>query len=233
MTKFEEESKKELRNCGVIANSYSSFDSVPERAFEKGLVLKAGFLAYHLPWLEFAKNWHSDEEFQKLLEQNADWSQECKNINKINAQLTKENEDLKSQLQQQALPVVPEFVDKFLKSKPIFNIVKYPIPIEIITWANKQTGYMDLEINITYLVKLKANGYTVEKPQLFYLKHIDFCKTDKHYDWFIIKHSDGPLNHLRVEKGQNPSTIDCKFTQQEIDSMKTGSYEQIKVEGGE
>ena len=67
------------------------------------------------------------------------------------------------------------------------------------------------------------------KPQLFYLKHIDFCKTDKHYDWFTIKHSDGPLNHLRVEKGQKPSTIDCKFTQQEIDSMETGSYEKIEV----
>jgi len=77
------------------------------------------------------------------------------------------------------------------------------------------------------------DGYTVEKPQLFYLKHIDFCKTDKHYDWFTIKHSDGPLNHLRVEKGQKPSTIDCKFTQQEIDSMQTGSYELVSVEDGE
>ncbi|MCT3099976.1 DUF1642 domain-containing protein, partial [Lactococcus lactis] len=77
------------------------------------------------------------------------------------------------------------------------------------------------------------DGYTVEKPQLFYLKHIDFCKTDKHYDWFTIKHSDGLLNHLRVEKGQKPSTIDCKFTQQEIDSMQTGSYELVSVEDGE
>lgn len=75
-----------------------------------------------------------------------------------------------------------------------------------------------------------VNGYTVKKEKKYLLKHIDFCKTDKHYDWFTIKHSDGPLNHLRVEKGEKPSTIDCKFTQQEIDSMQTGSYEQIEVD---
>ena len=74
------------------------------------------------------------------------------------------------------------------------------------------------------------DGYTVEKEKKYLLKHIDFCKTDKHYDWFTIKHSDGPLNHLRVEKGEKPSTIDCKFTKQEIDSMQTGSYERIEVD---
>ena len=83
---------------------------------------------------------------------------------------------------------------------------------------------------IETLISMKLDGYTVEKEQKYLLKHIDFCKTDKHYDWFTIKHSDGPLNHLRVEKGEKPSTIDCKFTKQEIDSMQTGSYEQIEVE---
>ena len=84
--------------------------------------------------------------------------------------------------------------------------------------------------NFDTFLEAIVNGYTVEKEQKYLLKHIDFCKTDKHYDWFTIKFSDGPLNHLRVEKGEKPSTIDCKFTKQEIDSMETGSYEQIPVE---
>lgn len=46
----------------------------------------------------------------------------------------------------------------------------------------------------------------------------------------MLKHSDGPLNHLRVAKGGLPPTTDAYFTQQELDSLETGSYEQIPVE---
>ena len=138
---------------------------------------------------------------------------------------------------QQALPVVPEFVAEWIEIlktkglKPLKNPETYG-----------ETGFTEEKLqNIVFWISehqedyMRAwlDGYQVEKPQLFYLKHIDFCKTDKHYDWFTIKHSDGPLNHLRVEKGQKPSTIDCKFTQQEIDSMETGSYELVPVEDGE
>ncbi|MCT4406712.1 DUF1642 domain-containing protein [Lactococcus cremoris] len=136
--------------------------------------------------------------------------------------------------QQQALPVVREDVAEWIEIlktkglKPLKNPETY-----------EETGFTEETLqNIVFWISehqedyMRAwlDGYTVEKPKLFYLKHIDFCKTDKHDDWFTIKHSDGPLNHLRVEKGEKPSTIDCKFTQQEIDSMQTGSYEQIEVE---
>jgi hypothetical protein len=138
---------------------------------------------------------------------------------------------------QQALPVVREDVAEWIEIlktkglKPLKNPETYG-----------ETGFTEEKLqNIVFWISehqedyMRAwlDGYQVEKPQLFYLKHIDFCKTDKHYDWFTIKHSDGPLNHLRVEKGQKPSTIDCKFTQQEIDSMETGSYELVPVEDGE
>ncbi|ARE09508.1 DUF1642 domain-containing protein [Lactococcus lactis] len=133
--------------------------------------------------------------------------------------------------QQQALPVVPEEVTEWISEDIENNTVVEDILTIIITSDDKDLKEYGLWIKknpVTYVIA-RTLGYTVEKPQLFYLKHIDFCKTDKHYDWFTIKHSDGPLNHLRVEKGQKPSTIDCKFTQQEIDSMQTGSYEQIEV----
>ncbi|MCT0478576.1 DUF1642 domain-containing protein [Lactococcus cremoris] len=187
-------------------------------------------------------NWHSDEEFQQILEQNAELTRENNIVNQINSKLESQIADLKSQLQQQALPVVPEFVAEWIEIlktkglKPLKNPETYgetgfteETLQDIVFWISEhQEDYM----------RAWLDGYTVEKPQiekpqLFYLKHIDFCKTDRHYDWFTIKHSDGPLNHLRVEKGQKPSTIDCKFTQQEIDSMQTGSYELVPVEDGE
>ncbi|MDM5145844.1 hypothetical protein ICE98_02979 [Lactococcus lactis] len=137
----------------------------------------------------------------------------------------------KLKLQQQALPVVPDFIGKLINTFGAPEDGKH---------INYSASYLEFQKELdwidnhqkTWLTALLI-GFRVEKPQLFYLKHIDFCKTDKHDDWFTIKHSDGPLNHLRVEKGEKPSTIDCKFTQQEIDSMQTGSYEQIPVEDGE
>ncbi|QSQ99554.1 DUF1642 domain-containing protein [Lactococcus garvieae] len=150
------------------------------------------------------------------------------------AEFKREIEKLKSQLekQQPEIPEVPQFVGEWLDRKPLYAINGF-IPVEIIEWSKKQTGYADIGMNINHLLKLKVNGYTVAKEKRFYLKHIDFCKRDKDYDWYMIKHSDGPLNHLRVEKGTLPPTVDTYFTQQEIDSMETGSYELVPVEDGE
>ena len=133
--------------------------------------------------------------------------------------------------QQQALPVVPEFVAVAIEKDKQANISISDVFEATFSYENHHLTEAGLwtKNNPEKYIIARNIGYTVEKPQLFYLKHIDFCKTDKHYDWFTIKHSDGPLNHLRVEKGEKPSTIDCKFTQQEINSMQTGSYEQIEV----
>lgn len=141
-------------------------------------------------------------------------------------------------LQQQALPVVPEFVGEWLEhcqknkksiSYALHDMFLRDFLLERFGDDDSRVRWLSNSSNQDSLARAWLDGYTVEKQQLFYLKHIDFCKTDKHYDWFTIKHSDGPLNHLRVEKGEKPSTIDCKFTQQEIDSMQTGSYEKIEV----
>ncbi|MEG1045894.1 DUF1642 domain-containing protein, partial [Carnobacterium sp.] len=67
------------------------------------------------------------------------------------------------------------------------------------------------------------DGYTVEKPQLFYLKNKltgKYLRKSKHTK------DDWNEDIDRVETVNNKT----KFTQQEIDSMQTGSYEQIKVE---
>ncbi|MCT0079171.1 DUF1642 domain-containing protein [Lactococcus lactis] len=173
----------------------------------------------------------ADEEYQELFDKysnlNDSYEKEVIRSFKLESQII----DLKSQLQQQALPVVPECVAGAIAWDEQMDNSIAKILKDIFTASDKGLKEAGLWVknNPEKYIIARNIGYTVEKPQLFYLKHIDFCKTDKHYDWFTIKHSDGPLNHLRVEKGQKPSTIDCKFTQQEIDSMQTGSYEKIEV----
>ncbi len=85
------------------------------------------------------------------------------------------------------------------------------------------------------------DGYTVEKPQLFYLKHIDMSKRNSINDLYLKKyiHADltetgeHRLSHAMSAKGMYPPKDYCAFTQQEIDSMETGSYELVPVEDGE
>lgn len=149
---------------------------------------------------------------------------------------------------QQALPVVPECVAEFVsgdetklsKADRIAYLLKsvegdnyyleeYLTNAGIIsqeqgehlyTWATNQTHETILEL---------WNGYTVEKPQLFYLKHIDMSKKDKELDYYLAKEDDGTLGHDMPNKGQFPWHPESRFTQQEINSMQTGSYEQIEV----
>ena len=130
----------------------------------------------------------------------------------------------KLKLQQQALPVVPSFVAEWIEIlktkglKPLKNPETYG-----------ETGFTEEKLqNIVFWISeyqedyMRAwlDGYTVEKPQLFYLKNkitkvflydngLEFGECDKNCkDWEIFK---------------------TKFTQEEIDSMQTGSYEQIEV----
>ena len=128
---------------------------------------------------------------------------------------------------QQPLPVVPECVGNFLSGKSIFKIANGDIPDDVISWVQEQTYYVDLEKIISHLISLKITGYQVEKPQLFYLKNkltglylyrldkVDFREQD-----YCKDRDDKPLDY-------------CLFTQQEIDSMQTGSYELVPVEDGE
>lgn len=124
----------------------------------------------------------------------------------------------------QPKPEIPQFVAEWLDRKSLYAI-NGPIPIEIIEWSQKQTGYADLGRNINHLLKLKVNGYTVAKEKWFYLKS-DKQLYDKGEDRsaYIDLYLDNDGDFV-TEK------IDArKFTQQEIDSMETGSYEQIEVE---
>lgn len=192
-------------------------------------------------------NWHSDEEFQELLDKysnlNDHYEKEVIRSSKLESQLIsrekqvielreadkaqgKEIIQLKSQLQQQALPVVPEFVVEWIEIlktkglKPLKNPETYG-----------ETGFTEEKLqNIVFWISenqedyMRAwlDGYTVEKPQLFYLKN-------KLTDMYLYKK---PLGGYGEEPTSSIKylTDDFKFTQQEIDSMETGSYELVPVE---
>ncbi|WMB98819.1 DUF1642 domain-containing protein [Lactococcus cremoris] len=126
----------------------------------------------------------------------------------------------KLKLQQQALPVVPDFIGKLINTfgapedgKYINYSASYPVHQKELDWIDNHQK--------TWLTALLF-GFRVEKPQLFYLKAKELLVV-------------GDYDHvedlwLDCNKNFTPKKQDAhKFTQEEIDSMQTGSYEKIEV----
>ncbi|KKW72764.1 hypothetical protein VN96_1219 [Lactococcus cremoris] len=152
--------------------------------------------------------------------------------------IEKEIANLTPQIQQQSLPVVPECVGEWIEIlktkglKPLKNPETYG-----------ETGFTEETLqNIVFWISehqedyMRAwlDGYTVEKPQLekpqlFYLrdeltgqflaKDNQFKNDDRYFFWT----GADPLTH------SIGTAWKLTFTQQEIDSMETGSYEQIEM----
>ena len=147
------------------------------------------------------------------------------------AQADEEIANLKSQLQQQALPVVPDFIGKLINTFGAPEDGKY---------INYSASYLEIQKELdwidnhqkTWLTALLI-GFRVEKPQLFYLrdeltgqflaKDNQFKNEDRYFFWT----GADPLTH------SIGTAWKLSFTQQEIDSMQTGSYELVPVEDGE
>ena len=139
----------------------------------------------------------------------------------------------KLKLQQQALPVVREDVAEWIEIlktkglKPLKNPETYG-----------ETGFTEEKLqNIVFWISehqedyMRAwlDGYTVEKPQLFYLRDEltgQFLAKDNRFkdkDRYFFWTGEDPLTH------SIGTAWKLSFTQQEIDSMQTGSYEKIEV----
>nr|DAU91419.1 MAG TPA: Protein of unknown function (DUF1642) [Caudoviricetes sp.] len=167
----------------------------------------------------------ADKEFQELKEQHGNQAESI-------LLMLEEIDSLKSQLQQQALPVVPEFVAEWIEIlktkglKPLKNPETYEETgfteetlQDIVFWISEhQEDYM----------RAWLDGYTVEKPQLFYLKNKITGKYLRSYTGLSM--DDRTLRYEEVkDKRVGGFGGGTTFTQQEIDSMQTGSYEQIEV----
>ena len=232
MIKFEEEAIKEAKKSKFIMNSYDGEFT----ASDIGLNIKLGRVAFNFPWLEFAKNWHSEEEFQELLDKysslNDNYEKEVIKSSILESQII----GLKFQLQQQALPVVPECVGEWIERlktndlKPLKNPETYG-----------ETGFTEEKLqNIVFWISenqedyMRAwlDGYQVEKQQLFYLKN----KLTGNCLAICLARASSRLYVEVTEKWltrKEQTSYRLYFTQSEIDSMETGSYELVPVEDGE
>ena len=166
----------------------------------------------------------ADEEYQELFDKYSDlndsYEKEVIRSSKLESQII----DLKSQLQQQALPVVTECVAGAIAWDEQMDNSIAKILKDIFTASDKGLKEAGLWVknNPEKYIIARNIGYTVEKPQLFYLKAKELLVV-------------GDYDHvedlwLDCNKNFTPKKQDAhKFTQQEIDSMQTESYEQIPV----
>lgn len=136
---------------------------------------------------------------------------------------------------QQALPVVPEFVGIWIKKCQELNWMITDV-LAPESWSSDfakdtEKWLKDSKENFNLLALAFITGkYQVEKPQLFYLKN----KLTTSY--LALDINTGYYEHWGEEiipKLLNKQGYKTSFTQQEIDSMQTESYELVPVEDGE
>ena len=206
MTKFEEE---------LFNKVPCKFELTTEAEYKKSTLIN------HF------KNWHSDEEFQELLEQNAELTRENNIVNQINSKLESQIIGLKSQLQQQALPVVPECVAKQIER--VKNSNGNFATLGLFDWNHEaKPDYTKwIHENVFDFMRACTIGYTVEKPQMFYIE---------------LPNVYGLKNKVSVSKVENGTIVEfsngknytLKLTEQEIKSIDERYWQfAVPVEDGE
>ena len=143
---------------------------------------------------------------------------------------------------QQALPVVPEDVDKAIKylennTNSTFSDLCDILTNKGLNWLNdfqfkdRRFGFGGLNNKLFILSHLAITGYTVEKEKKYILKHIDLSKSSSDDSLYLAHSHFTKLQHVRYSKDVDMSKIEqCHFTQEEIDKLNIGSYEQKEVE---
>lgn len=162
-------------------------------------------------------NWHSDEEFQDMKSIGGSFALANQNLIDENKKLVKEITNLKSQLQQQALPVVPELTQKQADTLNTYKKSSASLAIYLLTEIKKR--------DYDYFARAWLDGYTVGKPQLFYLRNklTGMYLYKKHLGGY----GEDPASYIK------DLTNDFKFTQKEIDGMDVQSYEKKDEYKGE
>ena len=188
----------------------------------------------------------ADEEYQELFDKYSDlndsYEKEVIRSSKLESQII----DLKSQLQQQALPVVPEEVDKaikYLKTQNNFATLTDLKNLDILTekgfwWLNdfqfkdRRFGFGGLNNKLFILSHLAITGYEVEKPQV-----------EKPQLLYIeLPNVYGLKNKVSVSKVENGTIVEFSngknyalaLTEQEIKSIDERYWQfAVPVEDGE
>lgn len=128
------------------------------------------------------------------------------------------------------LIVVPKFVADWLDNKSAYIIATSPIPKEVLKWSQGNTNFRDVAVNLSNLIEIKVIGYTVEKENLYILKHIDMSKLYTDVSLYLAHGFCKELEHIFYKDVNVHNVEQCHFTQKEIDKLNIGSYEKIPVE---
>ncbi|MBU5243738.1 DUF1642 domain-containing protein [Lactococcus lactis] len=230
MTKFEEEFK-----------ALTSWDWVNVDLIQK-ILTKFG-------------NWHSDEDFQIVEEIGGSFAVANKNLIDANTKLTEEIANLKSQLQQQALPVVPEWLDieiKHFKSTskhPTVDVV-FGVADAIVAVKNGNAhsklydylfcGKQDVcnQHQAIFALAFITGKYEVEKQQLFEVKmpivywDDDASQLTNGFDFLRIDKETDEVDFIGFLSNTKKHTV--YFTEQEIKSIDERYWQfAVPVEDGE
>ena len=174
------------------------------------------------------KNWRSDEAFQKMVKLGGNYVLANENLIDDNKKLVKEIADLKAQLEHQDLPVVKDFVAKwieYIKEKDnnarglLTDLDNMPDDV------NEWLFFQENDDNINSILRAWLDGYTVEKPQMFYLKN-------KLTDMYLYKKPLGGFGEEPTDSIKH-LTDDFKFTQKEINEMDVQGYDKKDEYKGE
>lgn len=245
MTKFEEEVKRP-DNTGIdpFSKRDVDFSKLAAKFARAAQTLKkwreyAGYLEYKVT--EYKDD--AINESKLRCEEKAKHDTETSELERENQRLVAENSAIKTLVdnanQQQALPVVPECADVAIKSLPddysafeaisLINAKIDALPEENKDWLPVFNWLCDdIKNQDIFALAFITGKYQVEKPQLFYLKNkltgdcLAICLA-RASSGLYVEVTEKWLT--RIEQ----TSYKLYFTQQEIDSMQTGSYEQIPV----
>ncbi len=197
--------------------------------------------------INYFKDWISPEDHQNTVASNKAYEKSNRTLSEENAKFVVENivlqkqiAELKSQLekQQPEIPEVPQFVAELIKKRKgnwsLFGAFrnisgnKYDNE-KLYEWVFAHAGRQEI------FAQAWTNGYTVKEKQ-FYLKNKltglnlveekTFSLTGKHIGERLREFE---MQYIPTDE-QEARLYKNTFTQQEIDSMETGSYEQIEVQ---
>lgn len=175
--------------------------------------------------IETFKDWVSPEDHQ------AEVTKLKNEINWLHNLLDGRNEEVLQTVKQlnEAIPEIPESLAKIIETHDLsvlgdWEKVVNLLSEEALTWLSQTDNVSAVLGKAATLCNLKIKGYTVAKEKRFYLKAKELLVVGE-YDHVEDLWLDFNKNYTPKK------SMAHKFTQKEIDSMETGSYEQIEVEG--
>ena len=174
----------------------------------------------------FGHGWVSPEDHQ------AEITKLKNEINWLHNLLDGRNEEVLQTVKQlnEAIPEIPESLAKIIEAHDLSVLGDWEKVVNLLsedalTWLSQTDNVSAVLGKAATLCNLKIKGYTVAKEKKYLLKHkslVIYGDEDEE--------TDADELYLNAEGNFTIYPYDAKiFTQSEIDSMETGSYEKIEV----